>query len=62
MKSQIRHFLAVETPRMLEMTSYLNNGYDVMKCFAAHNIIIPSLYLSKSKTRARPGCFCAPPI
>ena len=42
---------------MLEMMSYLNNGYDVMKCFVAHSIIMPNLYLSKSKA----GAFVLPP-
>ena len=40
-------FLAVATQRKSEMTSYLNNGYYVMNCFAKlekfvpHSIIIP---------------------
>ena len=41
-------FLAVATKRQSEMTSYLNNGYDIMNYFAKfekflpHSIIIPS--------------------
>ena len=48
MKLLIRHILAVVTKWKSEMTSYLNNGYDVMKCFAKfekflpHSINIPS--------------------
>ena len=45
---QLRTFLAVATEQKSEMTSYLNNGYDVINCFAKfekflpHSIIIPS--------------------
>ena len=48
MKLLIRHFLAVTTKWKSEMTSYLNNGYGIMKCFAKfekflpHSIMIPS--------------------
>ena len=44
----IQTFLAVATKRKSEMTSYLNNSYDVMNYFAKfekflpHTIIIPS--------------------
>ena len=45
---QLHTFLAVATQRKSEITSYLNNGYDVINCFAKfekflpHSIIIPS--------------------
>ena len=45
---QLQTFLAVATQRKSEMTSYLNNGYDVINCFAKfekflpHSIIISS--------------------
>ena len=48
MKLLITDILAVATKRKSEMTSYLNNGYDVMNYFAKfekflpHSIIIPS--------------------
>ena len=48
MKLLITDILAVVTKRKSEMTSYLNNGYDVMNYFAKfekfllHRIIIPS--------------------
>ena len=44
----IQTFLAVATKRKSEMTSYLNNSYDIMNYFAKfekflpHTIIIPS--------------------
>ena len=44
----LQTFLAVATKQKSEMTSYLNNGYDVMNYFAkfekflSHSIIIPS--------------------
>ena len=44
----LQTFLAVATQRKTEMTSYLNNGYDLINCFAKfekflpHSIIIPS--------------------
>ena len=47
MKLLITGILAVETKRKSEMTSYLDNGYDVMIYFAKfekflpHSIIIP---------------------
>ena len=47
-KLLITDILAVAAPRQLEMTSYLNSGYNVMNCFAKfekflpHSIIIPS--------------------
>ena len=49
MKLLITDILAVATKRKSEMTSYVNNGYDVMNYFAKfekflpHRIIIPSL-------------------
>ena len=48
MKLLVTDILAVATKRKSEMTSYLNNGYDVMNYFAKfeqflpHSIIIPS--------------------
>ena len=48
MKLLITDILAVKTKRKQEMTSYLNNGYEVMKYFAKfekflpHRLIIPS--------------------
>ena len=45
MKLLIQTFLAVATERKSEITSYLNNGYDVMNYFEKflpHRIIIPS--------------------
>ena len=50
------------------MTSYLNNGYDVMKCFAKfekslpHSIIIPSfMTVGSQMTESDRGTFCPPP-
>ena len=37
---QLQTFLAVVTQRKLEMTSYLDNGYDVMNCFAKFEKIL----------------------
>ena len=64
-------FLAVATKRKSEMTSYLNNGYDVMNYFATfekflpHSIIIPSFMTIESQMpeldRGGGGLF-APPI
>ena len=49
------------------MTSYLNNGYDVMNCFAKfekflpHNIIIPSFTTVGSQMpELDRGAFCPP--
>ena len=50
------------------MTSYLNNGYDVMKCFAkfekflAHSIIIPSfMTVGSQMPELDQGTFLPPP-
>ena len=55
MKLLIIDILAVVTKRKSEMTSYLNNGYDVMNYFAKfekfipHSIIIPSFMTIRSQ-------------
>ena len=51
----LQTFLAVATKRKSEMTSYLNNGYDVMNNFAKfekflpHSITIPSFMIVGSQ-------------
>ena len=63
---ELQTFLAVTTQRKSEMTSYLNNGYDVMSCFAKfekflpHSIIIPS-FMSNARVRLG-GLFAFPSI
>ena len=55
MKLRITDVLAVTIKRKSEMTSYLNNGYDVMKYFAKfekfipHSIIIPCFMTIRSQ-------------
>ena len=55
MKLLITDVLAVATKQKPEMTSYLNNGYDVMSYFAKfekflpHSIIIPSFMTIRSQ-------------
>ena len=55
MKLLITGILAVATQRKSEMTSYLNNGYDIMNCFAKfekflpYSIIIPSFMSVESQ-------------
>ena len=60
----LQTFLAVATKQKSEMTSYLNNGYDVMNYFAKFEKFIPrSLTIAsfmKSNARVRRGGF--PPI
>ena len=62
MKLLITDILVVATKRKSEMTSYLNNGYDVMKYlakfekFLPHRIIVPSfMTVGKSNARVREG-------
>ena len=62
MKLLITDILVVATRRKSEMTSYLNNGYDVMKYlakfekFLPHRIIVPSfMTVGKSNARVREG-------
>ena len=51
----LQTFFAVATKRKSEMTSYLNNGYDVMNYFAKfekfipHSIIVPSSMTIRSQ-------------
>ena len=45
---KLQTFLAVATKRKSEMTSYLNNGYDVMKYFAKFEKIIPQSIITAS--------------
>ena len=61
-------FLAVATKRKSEMTSYLNNGYDVMNYFAKfekflpHSIIIPSfITVGSQMPELDRGLFAPPP-
>ena len=74
MKLQLNYllqtFLAVATKRKSEMTSYLNNGYNVMNYFAKfekslpHSIIMPSFMTIGSpmpKLDWGGGLFCSPP-
>ena len=60
--------MAVATKRKSEMTSYLNNGYDVMNYFAKfetflpHSIIIPSFMTVGSQVpELYWGAFLPPP-
>ena len=56
--------MAVATKRKSEMTSYLNNGYDVMNYFAKFEKFLPhGIIIWKSNARVRPGGrgFFAPP-
>ena len=66
----IQTFLAVATKRKSEMTSYLNNSYDVMNYFAKfekflpHTIIIPSFTTVRSQMPElgrEGGAFCGCP-
>ena len=64
---QLQTFLAVATEQKSEMTSYLNNGYDVINCFAKFEKFLPhnnntKFYVCrKSNARVRPGGFLPPP-
>ena len=65
---QLQTFLAVATQRKSEMTSYLNNGYDVINCFAKfekllpHGIMIPSfMSVGNQMLELDRGAFFAPP-
>ena len=70
MTLSIQSFLAVRTKRRSEMTSYLNNGYDVMNYFAKfdkflpHSIIMPSFMTVESQMPELDwqGFFAPPPI
>ena len=42
---QLQTFLAVATQRKSEMTSYLNNGYDVINCFAKFEKFLPIILI-----------------
>ena len=66
----LQTFLAVATKRKSEMTSYLNNDYDVMNYFAKFEKFLPhGIYnyakfydCRKSNARVRQwGLFCPPP-
>ena len=64
----LQSFLAVATKQRSEMTSYLNNGYDVMNYFAKfekflpHSIIMPSFMAVGSQIPELDwGIFCPPP-
>ena len=65
---QLPTFLAVATERKSEMTSYLNNGYDVINCFAKfekflpHSIIIPNfMSVGNQMPELDRGAFLPPP-
>ena len=65
---QSQTFLAVATQRKSEMTSYLNNGYDVINCFAKfekflpHSIIILSfMSVGNQMPELDRGAFLPPP-
>ena len=66
----IQSFLAVTTKQKSEMTSYLNNGYDVMNYFAKfekflpHRIIMPNFMTvgSQMPESDQGGLFCPPHI
>ena len=65
---QLQPFLAVATQRQSEMTSYLNNGYDVTNCFAKfekflpHSIIIPCfMSVGSQMPELDWGAFLPPP-
>ena len=66
-KLSITDILAVATEQKSEMTSYLNNGYDVINCFAKFEKFLPhnnntKFYVCrKSNARVRPGGFLPPP-
>ena len=70
MKLLITDILAVATKRKSEMTSYLNNEYDVISYFAKfegflhHGIIIPSFVTVESQMLQldRRGFFAPPPL
>ena len=70
MKLLITDFLAVTTKQKSEMTSYLNNGYNVMNYFAKfekflpHSTLVKFYDCRKSNARVRPGggLFCPLPI
>ena len=64
---QLQTFLAVATKRKSEMTSYLNNGYDVINCvakfekFIPNSIIIPSfMSVGNQMPELDRGAFCPP--
>ena len=68
MKLLITDILAVATKRKSEMTSYLNNGYDVMNYFAKfekfipHRIIMPSfMTVGSQMPELDLGAFLPPP-
>ena len=65
---QLQTFLAVATQQKSEMTSYLNNGYDLINCFAKfekflpHSIIIPSfMFVGNQMPELDRGAFLPPP-
>ena len=60
--------MAVATQRKSEMTSYLNNGYDIMNClakfekFLPHSVTIPSfMSVGSQMAELDLGVFFAPP-
>ena len=69
MKLLITDILAVVTKRKSEMTSYLNNGYDVMNYFAKfekflpHSIIITSfMTIGSQMPELDQGAFLSTPL
>ena len=65
---QLQTFLAVATLQKSDMTSYLNNGYNVINCFAKfekflpHSIIIPSfMSVGNQMPELDRGAFLPPP-
>ena len=66
---QLHTFLAVATQQKSEMKSYLNNGYDVINCFAKfekflpHSTIIPSfMSVGNQMPELDREAFLPPPI
>ena len=65
---KLQAFLDVATKRKSEMTSYLNNGYDVMNYFVkfekflSHSIIVPNfMAVGSQMPELDLGAFCPPP-
>ena len=66
---QLHTFLAVGTQQKSEMTSYLNNGYDVINCFTKfekflpHIIIMPSfMSVGNQMPKLERRLFCSLPL
>ena len=66
---QLQTFLAVARQQKSEMTSYLNNGYDVINCCAKFEKFLPHIYnntkfyvcrKSNARVRLGGGLLCPP--